>query len=414
MKRRQTLWTKDFSFITSATVFSIIGGEVMMLPFSLLVFDQTQSTMLSAIIMICGVLPDVLLSVLAAPFIDKGNKKRWLVSMDILLMSIYLFMGFWVGSHGFQYWVYVVLSLAIGTISVFYRLSYSAWYPDLIPIGFEQKGYSVSATIYPLITIVMAPVATFLYEKTSMQFLFFLVAGITLLSILIESQIGETGIKKKDSSGYTFSQYKQDIREGFSYLKKKTGIRNIYTYMSISGGVSEGTTIAIQAYFQTNPMLSVTMLGFLKSAEMVGRVLSGIVQYRVTVPPKKRFALTKFVYTVYQVADIILLFTPYPVMLANRFLCGALGNTSATIRETAVQSYLPENIRARVNALFNAIFSVGGIFFQVFAGVLGEVLPYRGVIVIMGILALAAIWFLIVKPGEENRKVYEAVRESAE
>lgn len=29
-------------------------------------------------------------------------------------------------------------------ISVFYRLAYSAWYPDLIPVGFEQKGYAVS------------------------------------------------------------------------------------------------------------------------------------------------------------------------------------------------------------------------------------------------------------------------------
>ena len=55
--------------------------------------------------------------------------------------------------------------------------------------------------------------------------------------------------------------------------------------------------------------------------------------------------------------DILLLYLPYPLMLCNRFLCGALGISSATIRETAVQSYLPENMRARINAFFNMVFA---------------------------------------------------------
>ena len=407
--KKETLWTKNFTYITSASVLSIIGGEVMNLPLSLLVFEHTQSTMLSAIILICGMLPDVLLSVAIAPFIDKGKKKRWIVGLDTLMMIIYIIMGVWISNHEFQYMVYVVLSLVLGTISVFYRLAYGAWYPSLIPVGFEQKGYAISATIYPLIIIVMAPVATFLYETVTMSTLFYLVAGILMISILIESQIEEGGNGEKQV--YTLKQYKEDIKEGFRYLKKENGITNIYTYMAISNGTYEGSYVALQAYFQTNPMLSVTMLGFLRSAEMVGRLLSGIFQYRVEIPAKKRFGITKFVYITYQLADMILLFTPYSAMIVNRFICGGLGNTSATVRETAVQSYLPDNMRARVNAVFNAIFSVGGILFQIFAGMLGETLPYRTVIIIMGMIGLAAIWIFIIRPDQENRKVYEAVRE---
>ena len=187
--KKETLWTKNFTYITMASVLSIIGGEVMNLPLSLLVFEKTQSTMLSSIILICGMLPDVLLSVVVAPFIDKGKKKRWIVGLDTLMMMIYIIMGIWIANHEFQYMVYIVLSLVLGTISVFYRLAYGAWYPSLIPIGFEQKGYAISATIYPLITIVMAPVATFLYETVTISTLFYLVAGILMISILIESQI---------------------------------------------------------------------------------------------------------------------------------------------------------------------------------------------------------------------------------
>lgn len=410
MARKNTLWTKNFTCITSASFFSIIGGEVMTLPLSLQVFEQTQSTMLSAIILMCGILPDVFLSVLIAPFIDRSNKKSWIIGLDTLMMIIYVVMGFWIANHEFQFGIYVALSLGVGTISVFYRLAYGAWYPDLIPVGFEQKGYAISSTLYPLVTIVMSPVATFLYEKTSMSTLFFIVAGITFLSISIESLIKVTP-RKKVQKALTFTQYKEDVKEGFFYLKREKGIRNIYTYMAFSSGTFEGTNIAIQAYFQTNPLLSVTMLGFMKSAEMVGRLLSGVVQYKITIPPKKRYGLTKFVYTVYQLADMILLFSPFPLMMANRFLCGALGNTSATIRETATQSYLPETIRARVNAVFSSIFSIAGVVFQILAGILGELLPYRAVILIMGIIGLAAIWIFIVIPSQENRKVYEATRE---
>lgn len=56
--------------------------------------------------------------------------------------------------------------------------------------------------------------------------------------------------------------------------------------MSITSGVSDGNTVLIQAFYQTVPWLTVTMLGFLKSAEMIGRGLGGIFQYKKEIPVK--------------------------------------------------------------------------------------------------------------------------------
>lgn len=407
-QEKKTLWTKNYTCITTASILSAIGGEAMGLPISLLVFEETQSTFLAALIMVCGILPDMLLSVFIAPIIDKDTRKKWIIGLDVLLMLVYLLMGIWVSDHEFQYGLYIVFTLIVGTISVFYRLAYSAWYPELIPVGFEQKGYAVSGTIYPLVTIVMSPIATLMYEKITISNIFFLVAGISLISIIIEGQIKE-GVRE-EISNYSFAQYKEDLVEGFTYLKQEKGIRNIYSYMAVTQGVSDGTTVAIQAFFQTHPGLTVTMLGVMKSAEMIGRVISGMIQYKIEIPAKKRYGVTKFVYTFYQLADMILLLSPYPVMLANRFLCGGLGTMSATLRETAVQSYLPSQMRARVNAVFQVIFSIGGIGFQFVAGVLGELLPYRLVVIVLGVLSLFAIWAFIVIPDKDNRPVYEAER----
>ena len=61
--KKNGLWTKNFSLITVSTVLSAIGGEAMNLPISLMVFDQTKSTFLAALIMICGMLPDIILPI---------------------------------------------------------------------------------------------------------------------------------------------------------------------------------------------------------------------------------------------------------------------------------------------------------------------------------------------------------------
>ncbi|MGL5675834.1 MAG: MFS transporter [Cellulosilyticaceae bacterium] len=411
-ERKKTLWTKDFSCITGATVLSVIGGEAMNLPLSLMVFEETQSTLLAAILLICGMLPDVVLPIVVAPLIDRGSKKKWIVSLDLLMVGLYVAMGVWTMTNGFQYSMYLLFVLVIGTISVFYSLSFNAWYPDLIPAGFEQKGFAVSGTIYPFITICMAPIATFLYEKISISNLFFVVAGLTLLAVVIEMCIKE--LRKSTSEKYTFKMYVADIKEGFTYLKKEKGIRNIYTYMSITNGASHGVGVMTQAYYQTQPWLSVTMLGFLKSAEMIGRVVGGSIQYRCQIPAKKRYTFTKVVYSVYDMMDGLLLFMPYPLMILNRFVCGTLGSMSANIRSVAIQSYLPAHMRARIQALFGVIFALGGIFFQLVAGVLGEWIPYRMVALLLGALTFISMIILIVLPKKDNAPIYAAEREQVD
>lgn len=130
----------------------------------------------------------------------------------------------------------------------------------------------------------------------------------------------ETFCKKREIT--SLKKYRDEIKEGFSYLKKEKGIRNIYLYMSVTSGASDGINIVTQAYYQTQTWLSVTMLGFLKSAEMLGRVCSGYFQYKMEIPPKKRYRFIKFVYTFYDTMDAFLLWMPYPLMLLNRFFVG--------------------------------------------------------------------------------------------
>ena len=66
-----------------------------------------------------------------------------------------------------------------------------------------------------------------------------------------------------------------------------------------------------------------------------------------------------------------LLWLPYPLMLVNRAICGFLGSNSAILRSSAVQRYIPERLRSRVNALNSVLLSAGASVFSLLMGFLG-------------------------------------------
>lgn len=409
----KTLWTKDFTLITIGTVISVIGGQVIQIPLSLTVFAHTGSVLQSSFLVIVALLPSTIIPILAAPVIDRNRKKPVIVGLDYFMAAFYFVAGIMLSNIGFNYWFYLLGAFILGTIGSVYSNTYQAWYPDIIPKGFEHKGYAVSGTLYPTVNIVMAPLSTYLYEKLDMHILFYIVGALVFCAATFELFIRENFVcKPSETAG--FRAYLTDVGEGFRYIHREKGITNIYAYMGITGGVSEANMLLIQAYFQSSAWLSATLFGFLRSAETVGRMLAGIVQYNVVVPAKKRFGITKFVYYTYEISDMLLLFMPFPLMLVSRFTCGALGMTSATLRQASVQSYLEPQMRAKVNAVFSAYSNIMIILFQFLGGVVGDLLGYRAGVVFFSLFCVAAVYFLIHRPSDINRRVYEAERISSE
>lgn len=407
--QRKNVWSKDFSLITIGTVISSIAGQAITLPFSLLVFDQTQSTLLAAIMFVSGALPNFLLPLFIAPLIDRGNKKRIIVTVDYITGILYMLVAIIYTRTGFNYELFVVFSFIAGIINSVYSLTYSSWYPDLIPVGFEQQGYAVSSSIYPTVIMVMAPIAAWLYNAMPVQLLLVSIGILTLIAATFELFIANIGSRKVKES-MRWPEYIADCKAGFSYLRKEKGLRNIYSYMAITSGVATGVQLMVQAYFQTVRFLTVAMLGFLKTAETLGRVLGGFVQYKLKIKPEKRFGITKIVYFSYETLDLSLLFMPYPLMIVNRFIGGVMGITSYTMREASVQAYLPAHMRAKVNAIFTVAVSLAVVVFQLGAGYVGDVFGYRQAVILFSAFSLLSVIGFIAIPSAVNRKIYEATR----
>ncbi len=257
----------------------------------------------------------------------------------------------------------------------------------------------------------MTPLAAVLLDTLGVAWIIMAQSVLSLAAAITESfiQLDETERKKRPA--YSLQAWAGDIVEAAQYLKKEHGLRSIYEYMAVTNGVARGFPPVLVAFFRTAPGFTAAMYSAFSVVEFAGRSLGSALQYRINIPDKKKFGFTFFVYQVYETMDMCLLWLPYPLMLVNRGLCGFLGSNSAILRNAAVQRYIPEKLRSRVNAFNSVLITAGASVFSLVIGFLGEILDYRACVTTGGAIAMLACWLLIFGRRKEVRMVYDVQKE---
>lgn len=403
--KKPTLWTKNFIIITLGTVISAIGEVAMGFALGFVVFDETGSTLISALFTVASYVPHILLPILLSPYLDNFRRKPFIVGLDYANGALCLIFGWYLLDHSFNLPLYLFFSLIGSSIGAVYQLAYASLYPNLIPEGFAQKGYSISGMLYPTVYMVVTPVASILYTQFGLGPVCLAEGVLLLIAATVETQIK---VEERTVKGqkFSFGDYLRDFKEGFAYLLREKGILRIYSYMPITQGIGETTDPLMRAWFRTAPGLDLTMYALFTTAQFIGRTVGGILNYKFDIPPEKRFSLAYLVYVTYQVMDAILLWLGFPLMLVNRAIVGFLGVNSATLRESSVQNYLPDGMRAKLNAISNALFALVPMIFTVIGGALGEVLDYRVCVTLISLSGLLPCYLIMWRGREDVKKVY--------
>ena len=321
--------------------------------------------------------------------------------------------GVYLLSFEFSYTGYLAFSLALGCLSALDSLAYESLYPNLIPDGFEEKGYTVSGMIYPVLQIVMSPVSALLYETIGVANILLLQSGLSLLAALIESRIKIAEVNRMNSERFSLNLWLNDLKSAARYLKEEKGLQSIFAYMAVTNGVGNGHSPLIIAFFRTAPGFTMAMYSFFFVAEFAGRSLGGLFHYHAGIPPKKRFSFAFAVYLLYESMDMALLWLPYPLMLLNRGVCGFLGINSASMRAAAVQRYIPDEYRSRINAFNGMLSSVSCLLFALILGSLGEWVDPRVCVTAGGAFAALVCLATIGRRRAQVRRVYEGGSDAA-
>lgn len=404
---KKTLWTKNYTLLIIATIFGSVGGIAGNFALSFLVFDETGSTLASALILAIQIIPSFLIPLVAAPWMDRLPRKPFLVAGDAVNGVLYILGGIYLLHWPFTYVGYLCFSLLLTSLHAFDSLAYTSIYPQLIPQGMEQKGYTVSAMLYPVLQVVMMPVSAVLLDAIGVAWILVIQGGLSLLGAVTESFIRIREENRMKGRSFSFKMWMEDIREAAAYLRREQGIRSIYNYVAITNGVARGYAPLLVAFFRMTQGFTTAMYSFFSVVEFAGRTLGGILHYNIKIPEKKRFSFAFWVYQIYETMDMCLLWLPYPAMLANRAICGFLGVNSGTLRHTAVQQYIPDHLRARLNAYEEMLIQAVNAVLVVLIGALGEILDYRLCMTLCGGFALICCWGTIWRNRTHVRRVYE-------
>lgn len=217
----------------------------------------------------------------------------------------------------------------------------------------------------------MMPLAALLYDTLGVGRLLLIQAVLSVLAALIENSIHVQENRRDQEPLLSLKTWWRDVREAADYLRQERGLHGLYTYMAVTNGMAMGyapCSLLSSARRRASPPPCIPFSLWRSSPGVPSAELSAT----AFLPERKRFSFLFGVYQTYELMDACLLWLPYPLMLVNRALCGFLGIQSATIRQAAVQRYIPDRLRARLNAYESLLCTAAGAVLSLAIGALGR------------------------------------------
>lgn len=404
--RSPGLWTRNFSLYTISTLISAIGGIGLNTALGLLTYKETGSTLLSAIFIALSFLPQFLVPIMISPVIDRHNPLKLLVRNEIVLAVVYFAMAAATWYFGFIYVVCLGFSLVISTLGTISQLASDSILPQVMPVENYSKGNAVISMIWPLCSIIMVPTAITLFTNYGIAVIMAGMGVCGTLDAFVGSRIKTKFAYKTDGQSPGLKAYLSDVREGLAFLRGEPAIRSVFIFFTIMELSNAAFNILIYPHFNIDPSLNNNQYMILMMVTSLGYLAGGAIQYFGNIPPKARFGLAIGVYTMFGLLDGTLFLMPLWMMCAARFFLGILGANSANIRISAVQARVPNQLRAKVNALFMIMLSVSAPISQLIVGSLGEVLPFWIIAAGANLTLLLAMFALIVPPRFKVRELY--------
>ena len=257
---KQTLWTRNFTRITAATTLGAAGGIISQFALSFLVFDETGSTLASALVVAIQLIPMVLLPLVVAPMMDRLPRKPFLVWGDLLNGLCYAGAGLFLLHSAFSYTAYLAFSLLVSCLAAFDELAYNSFYPLLLPEGQEERAYTVSAMLYPILKVLMMPLAALLYDTLGVGRLLLIQGALSVLAALIENRIHVQESRRDQEPLLSLKTWWRDIREAAAYLRQEHGLHGLYEYMAVTNGMAMGYSPLLIAFFRTAPGFTLSLI----------------------------------------------------------------------------------------------------------------------------------------------------------
>lgn len=276
---------KNITLYTMGQLVSQLGSIIYSFAIGLYVLNSTGSGMKFAVTLLVSFLPSLIMKPFAGVFADRFDKKKIVVSMDLL--NGLLFIVFFVYISVFKVTIVSVYITAFFTnvITSFFSIAFEAAKPQLVYKESLQKLNAISQLIHAGTAIIGPVLGGMVYAFMDIK-TFILFNGLSfLMSSLSEVFIDFFLSKDVEHSSHTMTlkEVVKSLKEGFDYTINHKVIMSSYIYFV---GVNILASLAIQVplpYILNNHIgVGAKNYGIIFSFLPIGIILGSLIVGKIT------------------------------------------------------------------------------------------------------------------------------------
>jgi MFS transporter, DHA3 family, macrolide efflux protein len=369
-------WTRPFLLVWQGQLVSSLGDVVYELALGFWVLKVTGSTALMGTLMAVSTLPRILVAPFAGVAADRFDRKRLMVSMELIRGILVTLVGVAAFGGWLQVWMVFVAGATIGLCGAFFGPAIGATIPDLVPPERLVQANSAMQMVGTGSGIFGSAAGGFLYHALGAAGLF-LCNG---LSYLFSSMMLLCARIPRVVRTRAPQQWRADLRDGFRLAWGMRGLRILILAAAVLNFFAVTGIILFLPLFQRTEGLGPARYGVMMGCFAAGLFAGFAAAAVVLVRSALRFRV--FYASSLAMAACLIAFpvVPFPLMLVLIVLAGVANAVMNALIQALVQMAVPADMRGKVFGLLACL--SGGLtpLAMVLGGVLAEFVPIRPLI----------------------------------
>ncbi len=352
----RALYYRNFQLFMSGQSISLIGTWMQRMAVSWLVYEMTHSAFMLGLVAFASRIPMMFLSPYAGAYVDRHSRYRTLLVTQFASMLQAGLLALVVLTNQYNIVIIILLSIMLGVINAFDAPSRQSLMIVLVQNKNDlPNAIALNSTMVTLARLIGPAVAGILLSTVG-EGICFLINFLSFIAVITTLLMMK--IKVPPKVKHTEHIW-QNLRQGFTYLKRNPGLRNAIILMAMLSFIIMPYTTLLPIYAKTVFKGDVTTFGWLNVISGLGALMGAI--YVARLHTEKNLLKVMIVAgLLISVSLILFSYTTYLPLSLFLILLGEAGLlTFIASANTYLQTNVDEKMRGRVISYY--VMAFGGM-----------------------------------------------------
>ncbi len=351
-KKNKLHQLKDFLILWSTQSMSQLGSSITAFALTLWLYERTGSSLSTAALTICSYAPYVMMSIFAGALTDRFDKKKTMLSCDVLAVTCTIAVYLLYRTEHLMVWHLYALNAISGLMNMVQQPASEVAMTLIVPEKYYQKTSALRSLSRSLISVLNPLIATALYSFAGLSG----VVAVDVGSFMIAFAALQFFVKIPESRGEKKESVLLLAKGGIEFLKKNPMIMTLLLFMAGINLVSSAFDATLPGYVIPNPKGGQAILGIVTSCSGVAMIIGSLIASYLP-KPKDR---VKVVYLTMLFAmgteNFIMAFAREPMLWCIGQVIGwILVPVMSTNLEVILRNSIPVELQGRVYACRNTL-----------------------------------------------------------